>query len=79
VLLLEQAKLALLASDAILFTRQLTAANTWLAQNAESGSAAAVRASEELAALAAIDIAPPLPVLGEALRGVRELNASMPQ
>ncbi len=79
VLLLEQAKLALLASDAILFTRQLTAANTWLTQNAESGSAAAVRASEELAALAAIDIAPPLPVLGEALRGVRELNASMPQ
>ena len=78
-LMLEQAKLALLAQDAILFDRQLQSADGWLRQHGEQGTEAVASALSEIATLRAIDLRPPLPVLGEALRGLSQLNASAGQ
>lgn len=78
-LMLEQAKLALLAQDAILFDRQLQSADGWLRQHGEQGTEAVASALSEIATLRAIDLRPPLPVLGEALRGLSQLNGSAGQ
>jgi len=75
-LILEQAKLALLAGDDILFGRQLQSARLWLERNGELGSAPVNAALAELEQLEGVVLQPRLPLIGGALRGISELNAS---
>ena len=75
-LILEQAKLALLAGDDILFGRQLQSARLWLERNGELGSASVNVALAELEQLEGVVLQPRLPLIGGALRGISELNAS---
>ena len=75
-LILEQAKLALLAGDDILFGRQLQSARLWLERNGELGSAPVNVALAELEQLEGVVLQPRLPLIGGALRGISELNAS---
>ena len=75
-LILEQAKLALLAGDDILFGRQLQSARIWLERNGELGSAPVNAALAELEQLEGVVLQPRLPLIGGALRGISELNAS---
>ena len=70
------AKLALLAGDDILFGRQLQSARLWLKRNGELGSAPVNAALAELEQLEGVVLQPRLPLIGGALRGISELNAS---
>ena len=76
VLILEQAKLALLAKDALLFTRQVAAAEAWLTGQSDIDADLLASALGELSMLRDIDLQPALPAVGEALLGVQQLNAS---
>lgn len=78
-LIIEQAKLALLSHDGILFDRQLQSAEEWLKRNADLNAASVTSALSELEHLRAVDLQPPLPLLSDALRGIVELNASAAQ
>lgn len=75
-LILEQAKLALLAGDEILFDRQLDSARLWIERNGEQGMASVDAALTELDQLKGVVLRPRLPLIGGALRSVSELNAS---
>ena len=75
-LILEQAKLALLASNEILLDRQLQSARVWLERNGEQGSSPVRAALAEIDQLQGVVLQPRLPLIGGALRGVSELNAS---
>ena len=75
-LILEQAKLALLAGDEILFDRQLDSARLWIERNGEQGTASVDAALTELDQLKGVVLRPRLPLIGGALRSVSELNAS---
>jgi uroporphyrin-3 C-methyltransferase len=75
-LILEQAKLALLAGDDILFDRQLQSARLWLERNGELGSAPVNAALAELEQLEGVVLQPRLPFIGGALRDISELNSS---
>ena len=76
VLVLEQAKLALLAKDALLFTRQVAAAEAWLTGQSDIDADLLASALGELSMLRDIDLRPALPAVGETLLGVQQLNAS---
>jgi uroporphyrin-3 C-methyltransferase len=75
-LILEQAKLALLAGDEILFDRQLDSARLWIERNGKQDMASVDAVLTELDQLKGIALQPRLPLIGGALRGVAELNAS---
>ena len=79
VLILEQAKLALLAKDALLFTRQVNAAEQWLVGKGSIDADTRESALAELAVLRSVDLDPELPTVGAALLGVQQLNASSVQ
>ena len=76
VLILEQAKLALLAKDSLLFSRLVNTAEQWL--TAQSGVDESQRevAMAELSALRGVELNPALPSVGETLLAVQQLNAS---
>ena len=76
VLILEQAKLALLAKDSLLFSRLVNTAEQW--HTAQSGVDESQReaAMAELSALRGVELNPALPPVGETLLAVQQLNAS---
>lgn len=79
VLILEQAKLALLAKDSLLFARLVGAAEQWLTAQSGVDEAQREAALVELAALRDVELNPALPSVGETLLAVQRLNASNAQ
>lgn len=76
VLILEQAKLALLAKDSLLFSRLVNTAEQWLTAQSGVDESQRKAAMVELSALRGIELNPALPPVGETLLAVQQLNAS---
>ena len=76
VLILEQAKLALLAKDSLLFTRLVNTAEQWLTGQSGVDESQREAAMAELSALRGVELNPALPSVGETLLAVQQLNAS---
>jgi len=76
VLILEQAKLALLARDSLLFTRLVNTAEQWLTAQSGVDESQREAAMAELSALHGVELNPALPPVGETLLAVQQLNAS---
>jgi uncharacterized protein HemX len=75
VLILEQAKLALLAKDSLLFTRLVNTAEQWLTAQRGVDESQREAAMAELSALHGVELSPALPSVGETLLAVQQLNA----
>ena len=76
VLILEQAKLALLAKDSLLFSRLVNTAEQWLTAQSGVDESQREAAMVELSALRGVELNPTLPSVGETLLAVQQLNAS---
>lgn len=76
VLILEQAKLALLAKDSLLFSRLVNTAEQWLTAQSGVDESQREAAMVELSALRGVELNPALPPVGETLLAVQQLNAS---
>jgi uncharacterized protein HemX len=76
VLILEQAKLALLAKDSLLFSRLVNTAEQWLTAQSGVDESQREAAMAELSALRGVELNPALPPVGETLLAVQQLNAS---
>lgn len=76
VLILEQAKLALLAKDSLLFSRLVSTAEQWLTAQSGVDESQREAAMVELSALRGVELNPALPPVGETLLAVQQLNAS---
>lgn len=76
VLILEQAKLALLAKDSLLFSRLVNTAEQWLTAQSGVDESQRKAAMVELSALRGVELNPALPPVGETLLAVQQLNAS---
>lgn len=76
VLILEQAKLALLAKDSLLFSRLVNTAEQWLTAQSGVDESQREAAMVELSALRGVELNPALPSVGETLLAVQQLNAS---
>jgi uncharacterized protein HemX len=76
VLILEQAKLALLAKDSLLFSRLVNTAEQWLTAQSGVDESQREAAMAELSALRGVELNPALPSVGETLLAVQQLNAS---
>lgn len=76
VLILEQAKLALLAKDSLLFSRLVNTAEQWLTAQSGVDESQREAAMVELSALRGVELSPALPPVGETLLAVQQLNAS---
>lgn len=76
VLILEQAKLALLAKDSLLFSRLVNTAEQWLTGQSGVDESQREAAMVELSALRGVELNPALPPVGETLLAVQQLNAS---
>lgn len=76
VLILEQAKLALLAKDSLLFSRLVNTAEQWLTGQSGVDESRREAAMVELSALRGVELNPALPPVGETLLAVQQLNAS---
>lgn len=76
VLILEQAKLALLAKDSLLFSRLVNTAEQWLTAQSGVDESQREAAMVELSALRGVELNPALPPVGETLIAVQQLNAS---
>ncbi len=76
VLTLEQAKLALLAKDSLLFSRLVNTAEQWLTAQSGVDESQREAAMVELSALRGVELNPALPPVGETLLAVQQLNAS---
>lgn len=75
---LETARLALLQGRAGVYRAALTEAGDWLAQYFDGADPATRSMREAVARLAAIEIAPPLPVPEQSLRQLRAVGAGQP-
>jgi hypothetical protein len=73
---LEQAKLALLAKDSLLFSRLVNTAEQWLTAQSGVDESQREAAMAELSALRGVELNPALPSVGETLLAVQQLNAS---
>lgn len=77
-LLLFSARVAVMQQDAEAYTSAVRAAATWLAEFFDPSDPQVIAAGEELAALAAINIDPALPPVGDAMRALQGVIGSSP-
>ena len=75
-LMLEQAQLALLMRDRELYRRSLEKSTEWTRRYVSTDTLAGQLVLDDLLELGAIDIDPPLPLLGQSLDLIRQINAS---
>lgn len=76
-LLVEQAKLALLNRDALLYQRSLEDVASLVRQYAMADSESGQAVSDELSALLAVDVAPVLPALNQSVSALQQIAATV--
>ena len=78
-LLIEQAKLALLAREQSIYDETLQQAQSWIQQHFEMAGGASKGMIEELEALSSVTVSPKLPNINRALDALKQFQSSEPQ